>query len=123
MNGNYSYLKLLELEAFLNSESNGDELFIVHNGEKIWPKGKKYFSAKSATIIPINEELKLRNFGSLNLELWEYDTWFSKSRLGKFKILIGEDLATETIFYCGLSDKGKEFSSYALKWMIVHTKS
>ena len=111
-------LNLIQLVSHCASEMNGDELFLKKGGKRFWPTTGKYFPAIEE-LIPINSEITLQNFGFVDLELCEYDNWFSSSCLGIFRILIARDTKFRNVYECSLIQRGQEFSSYSLHWEIV----
>lgn len=74
-------LRLLTLHCYLPDEDDGDEIFILKDGEKIWP------AEKYKTVIDKETKLDLRfeiNKGdTIEFELWDYDTFSKNDLLGK----------------------------------------
>lgn len=110
------YLRLESLVAFLQTEKDGDEIFIKYKGEKIAPADAKFIrmgkeSARLNVEIELDEGQKW-----VELELWDYDRFTPNDHLGTFRLLAderGENFTAELL-------RGKESEGkYVLNWSLV----
>jgi hypothetical protein len=84
------FLRILHIACFITDEPGFDELQIILNDEKIWPKNHKFKSVNKG-LIKVNTEIRdLDPDTHLDLEVWDYDYLSSNDLLGKFPIYIDE---------------------------------
>jgi hypothetical protein len=108
-------LKLLELNAYHFSESDGDELFIKIGKKRIWPTTTKYKKVKNNPIF-IDTALDLTNtLETLKVELWEYDNIFSSECIGEFNL---SPDAKGGPYIATMVRRSKTYASYALTWEV-----
>jgi hypothetical protein len=109
-------LKLIELNAYHFSESDGDELFLKIGKKRIWPQTSKYQKVLNSSI-DLGIALDLTEIKDmLKLELWEYDNIFSSECLGEFKL---QPDTTGGPFVATMVRKSKNYASYALTWEVI----
>lgn len=105
-------IKLIELQCILNDEIDKDEIYIKHNGKKIWPSGI-YNQVDSGETKEIGMDLKVDE-GWLELELWDFDYMSRNDHLGTFKMMIDQEKGK---FSTSLQKKDlKSTASYILNW-------
>ncbi|HMQ00538.1 MAG TPA: hypothetical protein PKC24_12215 [Cyclobacteriaceae bacterium] len=75
---------LLKIHCYLSDEGDKDEIFLKHNGKKIWPSNSRYKKADKDEL-DIQIELSAEDGQQLVLELWDYDLFSSNDRLGEFQ--------------------------------------
>src|SRR5437899_739829 len=81
-------LNLISLSCFQSSEAEGDEIYLVFRGEKIWPPTRKFKELKSNEGLQISFEMSNIQMDKLiAVELWEHDLFFD-DHLGSFEFLI-----------------------------------
>lgn len=109
-------IKLLELNAYHFSESDGDELFIKIGKKRIWPPTEK-FEKVNTKAINLNMSVDLSNpIDRLKLELWEYDNIFSSECIGEF------NLCPDTKggpYITTMARRSKTYASYTLTWEVL----
>ncbi len=111
------FLRLQSLVSFLQSEKNGDEVFLKFNGKKIAPKKEKYYEMTNDPL-PLNIEMEVPATGKwVELELWEYDPFLPNTRLGHFKLFV-DDQHSDT-FTAELSREKDSTAKYVLNWELV----
>jgi len=110
------YLRLESLEAFLQSEKDGDEIFIRYKNKKIAPPDTKYITMRNGSV-PLGVDIELDdNQQWVELELWDYDRFTPNDSLGKFNLLVDEVGGNFTAeLKRGKSSGGK----YVLHWSVV----
>ena len=111
-------LILDQLVCYLPDESDGDEIFLKMNGEKIWPKNKAFEIIDNGTI-ELEMELKdLKKIDKVVVELWDYDLISRNDHLGNFEFVIDKPGGP---FNTDLMVNLREGNSarYNLKWHIV----
>jgi hypothetical protein len=115
------FLRLESLVAYLQTESDGDEIFIKYNDEKIAPADAKFIKM-SKDPVPLNVEIPLDETQKwVELELWDYDRFTPNDNLGTFKLLVDE--AAENFTAELVRDKSSD-GRYVLNWsVIVRTNS
>lgn len=110
------FLRLHSLVSFLQSEKNGDEVFLKFKGKKIAPKKEKYYEM-TGDPLPINIELELTKADKwVELELWEYDPLLPNSCLGRFKLLVDQHSDT---FTAELARERDSTAKYVLNWELL----
>ena len=113
------FLQLESLVAYLQTESDGDEIFIKYNGEKIAPADAKFLRM---TREPMQLNVSIPLEGSeewVELELWDYDRFSPNDSLGKFRLLVdqaGEGFTAELV-----RDRASD-GKYVLNWSVVEKK-
>lgn len=106
--------RIIKLNCYLSDEE-ADEVFLIHNKNRIWPTDKKYIEMKD-TELKIGVDLAVERNTMLELELWDYDTWTPNDLLGTFKLLADErggPFTSDLITNSGVSAK------YSLEWEVV----
>ena len=109
-------LRIHSLVAYLQSESDGDEVFFRYKSKKIAPVKKKFYKMTREPL-EINAEIKLDGSEKwVELELWEYDLLLPNACLGKFKLLVGQQSDT---FSAELSREKDSEARYVLNWELL----
>jgi hypothetical protein len=80
--------RLISINAFHQSEEDGDEFFLKIGKTEVWPATETYLKvAQPSTCL----DLAFDGFAAgevIELQLWEYDSFISKACLGMFRIKI-----------------------------------
>lgn len=114
------FLRLESLVAYIQSENDGDEIFIKYNDKKVAPKHGRYIKM-SLGPVPLDVEIELdSNQDWVELELWDYDLFSSNDNLGKFKLLVDEVSAS---FSAELLRDDPSGGKYVLNWSVVERLS
>ncbi|MEM8894271.1 MAG: hypothetical protein AAGC88_06820 [Bacteroidota bacterium] len=83
MPGKKHTVKLLHLYCYANEELKEDEIFLKHNGKKIWPTDKKYAELKPGEKVEVNVEVHDVEEGeNLTIEVWDWDLLSANDHLG-----------------------------------------
>lgn len=107
---------LLNLFCYRQDEADGDEIFIKHQKERIWPSKAKYHKmtegeAAVHVVIPDVEKDSM-----LSVELWDYDFLTPNDCLGTFSMLVNERGGP---FTADLKrEKGSDDARYSLEWEV-----
>jgi hypothetical protein len=110
------FLRLESLVAYLQTERDGDEIFIRFRDEKIWPAENKFVKmTKDPASMGIEVELNPDDKW-VELELWDYDRFTPNDSLGKFNLLV--DQAAEN-FTAELIRQKDSDARYVLNWSVV----
>ena len=110
------FLRLQSLIAYLQSEKNGDEIFINFKGKKIAPASEKFYRVADVPV-DLDVELKLNKEDKwIDLELWEYNAFLPNIFLGNFKLLVDQHSDT---FTAELIRENNTQAKYALTWELV----
>lgn len=114
------FLRLESIIAFMQTEMDGDEIFIKHKGEKIAPAEGKFIRMSRE---PASLEVEIAvdaNDHWVELELWDYDNFSPNDRLGKFKLLVDE---VSEGFTAELQPEKDAIARYVLNWSVVERKT
>jgi|GEM_PF-4666775 hypothetical protein len=116
MTAKRKFLRLDSLVAFLQTERDGDEIFIKYRDEKIAPRDAK-FIRMTAEPVKLNLEIELdKDQNWVELELWDYDRFSPNDKLGTFKLLVDEVAENFTAeLRRGEGSDGK----YVLNWSVI----
>lgn len=113
-----AYLKINKIICEVPEETDKDEIYLMHRGQKIWPEHQKFVRIDVDEIQPIGLKVEIQKTGSLNLELWEYDLASKDDHLGTFHLDID---SLEPAEYTDLLIRNEQFAehaSYFLNWEI-----
>ena len=109
-------LRIQSLVAYLQSESDGDEVFLRYKNKKIAPLKKKFYKMTREPL-EINAEIKLDGSEKwVELELWEYDLLLPNTCLGEFKLLVGQQSDS---FSAELVRETDSQARYVLNWELL----
>ncbi len=110
---NYT-IRIHNILCYLPDEST-DEVYLMCNGKKIWPKDAKYTSMNEGDSSVVKVETSILKGASIKVEIWEYDDLSPDDYLGNF-ILEADKIGGPYTSDMMKEDKGK--SKYALSWEI-----
>ena len=111
------FIRILHLNCFVTDELGFDELFLVMNGEKIWPVDHKYTIVKAGKTSISVEIRNLDANTSLELEVWDYDYLSANDLLGKITLYVDEPGGPYTTDMLPNSME-TEKAKYTLTWEI-----
>jgi len=106
--------KLLKLHCYISDES-ADEVFLKFNEKKIWPADTKYVEMNTAEETLNIEMAEVEADTSMEIELWDYDSWSPNDKLGVFKMVVdgrGGPFTSDLIREQGSGAK------YSLEWEV-----
>ena len=106
------HIRLIALECHITEENDGDEIFLKVNEEKIWPLADKYFPLTTGSA-HIGLEIETNTSTSLEVELWEYDTFNPNDKLGYFQLLLDDKGGP---YRTDLQKANSSFARYTLVW-------
>lgn len=110
------FLRLQSIIAYLQTERDGDEIFIKYKDKKVAPADTKFYKIAEAPV-EINLEIELDQADKwVELELWDYDKFTPNDCLGHFKLLV--DQASDN-FTAELTRKEDSIARYVLNWEII----
>ena len=113
---NTRFLRLQSVIAYLQTEVDGDEIFIKYKNKKIAPADSKFYKI-TETPIEVNIEIALNKTDKwVELELWDYDHFSSNDCLGNFKLLVDQ---VSDNFTAELIRKKDSDAKYVLNWAII----
>ena len=111
------FIKILQLKCFVTEERGFDDIYLVLNGEKIWPPKQLFKPVKPGDT---SVDVVIRHLSSnvqLDLEIWDHDFLSSNDLLGKIPLLVDEPggpFTTDMIPNSMETDKAK----YSIMWEI-----
>ena len=104
-------LKLLKLYCYLPDEADGDEIYLLMNGERVWPVNEKYRTiTEQETRLDLPFEINKGD--SLDFELWDFDALSKNDLLGKLTIVASAHGNYKSDFV----KTGADQSKYALEY-------
>lgn len=81
-------VRLLNLNCYATEESGYDDVFLMLNGEKIWPKKKRQQGVGIGTTA-LNVDIEdLDPDTKLDLEIWDYDVISANDLMGHVPIYV-----------------------------------
>jgi hypothetical protein len=114
-----SYTLLLDqLHCYFVEEKNFDDVYLKHNGIKIWPKDKKQQPVMMDTTTDLAVEIKDVNIGQeIIIELWDWDLLSPNDKLGTFTLILQKELGQ---FSTDMVQNRKETTKakYTLDWEV-----
>jgi hypothetical protein len=113
-----STLRLLNLQCILNDESDLDEVYLKHEGKKVWPSGEKYHRIDNDSIAEIDLDLRVSPGKSTTVELWDYDLLSRNDHLGDFIMKMGQFSGGPYQAQLGRKND-KSSASYILHWQFI----
>lgn len=117
MNHKKRYLRLDSIVAHMQTEVDGDEIFIKYKDEKVAPLKGKFVRMIPHAPVPLNAEIELSQDNQwVELELWDYDLLSPNDALGTFRFLVdevAENFSSELV-----RQDGSE-ARYVLNWSVV----
>ena len=117
MNPKKRYLRLDSIVAYMQTEADGDEIFIKYKDEKVAPADAKFVRMKHHELVPLNVQIELSESDQwVQLELWDYDLLSANDALGTFRFLVdevAENFSTELV------RQGGSEARYVLNWSVV----
>ena len=110
------FLRLESIVAYLQTERDGDEIFIRYKEEKIAPSDAKYIKMTKDPV-PLDTEIELGHSEKwIELELWDYDHFTPNDRLGTFRLLVDQPAETFTAELVRNKDSDER---YVLNWSLI----
>lgn len=110
------FLRLESLVAYLQTEADGDEIFIRYKDEKVVPADEKFIRMTKEPV-RLDTEIELdQNEEWIELELWDYDRFTPNDSLGTFKLLVDQPAETFTTELVRSKDST---ARYVLNWSLI----
>lgn len=112
-------IKLLKLDCIVNDEIDEDEVYLKHNGKKIWPESGIYKGIDTSESFDINVEVSSENpMEPIVIELWDFDFVSANDHLGNFQMTLGNDTHGKFSTSMTIIEKNSS-ASYILHWEII----
>lgn len=116
MSNKKRFLRLESIVSYLQTERDGDEIFIKYKDKKVVPaEGKFVKMSKDPVRLDIEIELD-KNEKWVELELWDYDHFSPNDSLGTFKLLVDQ---TSDSFTAELVRNKDSDARYVLNWTVI----
>ncbi|MEP1095291.1 MAG: hypothetical protein ABJG78_09285 [Cyclobacteriaceae bacterium] len=80
-------IRLNKVHCTLPDEIDKDEMYLRHDGRKIWPKGSIYYRVDTGDVAPVNLTLDVEE-GWTEIELWDFDYLSRNDFLGTFRFKV-----------------------------------
>ncbi len=110
------YLRLDSLVAYLQSEADGDEIFIKYNDQKVVPREAKFIKMTNEPAV-LDVEIELQETDNwVELELWDYDRFTPNDKLGMFRLLVDQVAQNFTAELVRNKESG---GKYVLNWSVT----
>ena len=114
------FLRLDSLVAYVQTEADGDEIFIKYNDEVVAPV-KSRFIRMTKEPASLNVEIELQESVKwAELELWDYDHLSPNDCLGKFRLFVEE---AGKNFSAELAKNDGSEARYVLNWSVVERRN
>ncbi len=111
------FLRLDSIVAYMQSEMDGDEIFVKYNGEKVAPQKSRFIRLTNSEPAVLDVEIPLTSDDHwVELELWDYDHLSPNDRLGNFRLLADE---VADGFSAELAPNKDAIARYVLNWSVV----
>ena len=104
-------LRLLKLHCYLPDESDGDEIYIEMNGQKVWPIEDKYKTITEQETA-LNVDFEVNKGDSFEFNLWDYDILSKNDHLGKLHMVA----SAHGKYKIDFTKTGSDDSRYALEY-------
>lgn len=113
-----TYILILKrLYCYFVEERGHDDVYLVHNGEKIWPVDKRQQPIAMDTVTELDVSINgLLDQQIVQIELWDWDLLSSDDLLGVFsmQISLGGPYSTDMEINVQETEKAK----YTLEWEV-----
>jgi hypothetical protein len=109
-------IRLNRVHCTLPDEIDKDEMYLKHEGKKIWPKGSIYYRVDTGDVADVNLEIEVKE-GWIEIELWDFDYLSRNDFLGTFRFKVDDspgDYSNSMV----LVEKNST-ASYILDWEIL----
>jgi hypothetical protein len=113
------FLRLDSIVAYMQTETDGDEIFLKYKGEKIAPESGRFIKmTREPALLEVEIPVEVNNW--VELELWDYDHLSPNDRLGKFRFLVDE---VSDGFTTELAPEKDAVARYVLSWSVAERKT
>lgn len=109
-------IKLNRVHCTLPDEVDKDEMYLKHEGKKIWPQGSIYYRVDTGDTAYVDLTLQVEE-GWTEIELWDFDYLSRNDFLGTFRFKVGNEPGVYTNSM-KLMEKNST-ASYILDWEIL----
>lgn len=106
-------LKILNLKCYLPDEKDGDDIYLMSVGNKIWPSDKKCITITDEDTA-IGVDISIDKGDRIPVELWDHDKLSKNDHLGSLVI----EADSHGQFVLEFTKTGGDISRYALEWEI-----
>lgn len=110
-------IKLSTLICNVTHEKNKDEVFLIFNGKRLWPKKVKYRKIGVDDKEDIDIVGSFKN-GWIEIELWDFDYTKKNNHLGTFHLEITDDPG-QFGSILSLNEAMDSEADYTLNWEIL----
>ncbi|MCG8309232.1 MAG: hypothetical protein MI975_17700 [Cytophagales bacterium] len=112
-------LHLSRLHCYFIEENEYDDVYLIHDGEKIWPKNRKQQPIMMDTTTELDVDVKnISKNQEVVIELWDWDFLSPNDKLGTFTMIVeGEPgpFSTDMVQNPRETTKAK----YTLDWEVI----
>jgi hypothetical protein len=115
MSSKKRFLRLESIVSYLQTERDGDEIFIKYKDKKVAPADGKFLKM-SKDPVRLDIEIELGNEKWVELELWDYDHFSPNDSLGVFKLLVDQ---SSDSFTAELVRNKDSDARYVLNWSVI----
>lgn len=109
-------IRLNNIHCTLPDEIDKDEMYLKHNGSKIWPKGSIYYRVDTGDIAEVDLIMEVEE-GWTEIELWDFDFLSRNDFLGTFRFKVDDEPGTYTNSMRLVEENST--ASYLLNWEIL----
>lgn len=108
-------LRILNLYCYRQDEGDGDEVFLKHNGKKLWPSEAKYTKVKEGEYKIAQKVEEVAKGTQMTIELWDWDFLTPNDKLGEFIMLVNERGGP---FRTDMKTVESQEAKYSLEWEV-----
>ena len=111
-------VKLRTLHCFENDEEKFDDIFLKHNGKRIWPMDKKHVGVRAGSKHDLDVILKdLTANEQVIIEIWDHDVLSANDLLGTSMIVPDQPGGPYMVDMKPVGEK--DTARYSIDWQIL----
>ena len=110
-------IRLKSLTCFVHEEEKFDDIFIKHDGKKIWPVDKKHEAVSIGNYKMSVDISGIKPNSDVLLEVWDHDNFSANDLLGKMRLIPDRPGGPYTVDM--KPNKESDVARYSLEWQIL----
>lgn len=110
-------ISLNKIKCNVPDEIDKDEMYLKHDGHKIWPHEDRYFRIDADEWVTVDHEMEVAE-GWVEIELWDFDFVTLNDHLGTFKFKVDSSPGKYSASMV-MNEKETHVASYFLEWEVL----
>ncbi|MEQ9288581.1 MAG: hypothetical protein RIG77_16795 [Cyclobacteriaceae bacterium] len=110
-------IRLKSLTCFQNDEDKFDDVFIKHEGKKIWPTDKKHEDVSVGNYKLGVDISGIKPNSEVILEIWDHDTFSPNDLLGSTKMIPDQPGGPYQVDMQPAHDS--DIARYSIEWQVL----